>query len=164
MSGVPETPCQFGAPRCDVASSRKFVPVEGHESPRSFPVRWMLKEWGMCQSAIRVDVLSPAPVKSPPANNSVPVEANASMPPPHIPLPRADQLEPSHLAMTLALTPPILINEPPTYKSAPFGTNASTELAAPPMFSQLAPSHRAMFTACTLPANQNPPPAYKYPR
>src|SRR5437867_5189615 len=164
MLGVPETACQSGAPRAEAASSRKFVPVAGHERVTLFPARSMFNECGMCQRAIRVDVVPPAPVKPPPANNSVPVEANASVPPPHMPLPRADHWEPSHLAMALAFTPPILMKEPPAYKSAPFGTNDWTALAAPPMSSQLDPSHRAMLAACALPANLNPPPAYKYPR
>src|SRR6266508_4515949 len=139
MPGVAETPCQFGAPMSEVASSRKLVPVAGQERVTLFPVRSMLNEWGMCQSAIRVDVLSPAPVKPPPANNSVPVEANANVPPPHMPIPRADHWEPSHLAIVLAFTPPMLMKEPPAYRSAPFETNDWTALAAPPISCQLDP-------------------------
>src|SRR6266540_565672 len=114
MLGVLETHCQFGARRSDVASSRKFVPVAGHERVTLFPLRWMLNECGICQSASLFDGLPPTTVNRPPRINSEPVLTSASGGLSAVPLPKGDQVFPSHFATPRALTPPMERNGPPT--------------------------------------------------
>src|SRR5438067_7790486 len=61
----------------------------------------------------------PAEKKSPPTYTSLPLIAIASTKPPSTPLPSADQLLPSHLAMPFAGTPPAAPKCPPAYTSLP---------------------------------------------
>ena len=80
------------------------------------------------------------------------------------PLPKADQLKPSHFATRLAGTLPACVKEPPTYTSLPFTTMALTVLLTPfsipvPRLCQKLPSQRTTRLAANTPrAAVNRPP------
>src|SRR5437867_12686292 len=81
--------------------------------------------------------------------------------PPDIPLPSADHVLPSHLAIAFALTPPALPNLRPAYRSVPIAARVSTPQSIPsPRADQVLPLHLAMYEAPTPPAVLNSPTAY----
>src|ERR1041385_6123788 len=95
-----------------------------------------------------VEAMPPAVLKWPPANRSAPEAARAYTSVPLIPAPSADQLVPSHLAMSLAAPPPAVRKAPPAYRLGPDTASASTALSRPePSADQLVPSHLAMLVA-----------------
>src|SRR5262245_57835360 len=83
------------------------------------------------------------------------------------PLPSAVQLEPSHVALLSASTPPAVVKEPPAWSAGPlpssYAIKAETLLRLPliplPSAAQLEPSHFAMSFAATPPADVKVPPA-----
>src|SRR5207249_4921789 len=111
-----------------------------------------------------VAALPPAVVNPPPAYTSLPDTASADtkgpLRPPLIPEPSADQLLPSHLAMSFAALPPAERKSPPAYTSLPDTASADTEKLATnpePNADQLLPFHLAMLTAALPPAVVNLP-------
>src|SRR5439155_23985897 len=93
-------------------------------------------------------------------------------PVPGMPLPRGNQLLPSHRAMLLAVTPPALVKLPPAYTSpATLTATAFTAVPVPslvpftplPSGYQLVPSQHAMRLALVRPMPVNKPPAYTLP-
>jgi hypothetical protein len=64
--------------------------------------------------AIRLTVVPPAVVKSPPAYTFPPVSAVRAKTPPLIPVPSADHEVPFHLAIRLTDVPPAVVKYPPT--------------------------------------------------
>ena len=86
--------------------------------------------------------------------------------PPPTPLPRGDQLAPSHLAMLLAGAPPAVVNlpaaksasPPPSSKTVRASTPTGTPVIPLPTADQPEPSHLAMLLAATPPAVVNCPP------
>src|SRR5262245_65072939 len=91
----------------------------------------------------------PAAVKRPPAKSAGPLpssntaKVSTSL---FIPLPRAAQLEPSHLAIRLIATPPALVNFPPANSASPlpssYAARVSTSSSTPfPAVVQIEPSH-----------------------
>ena len=80
-----------------------------------------------------------------------------------IPVPRADQVEPFHLAIRLVLaTPPAFVKNPPAYKLLLESTaKVFTVLFTPlPIADQVEPFHLAMKIASAPPAIIKVPPAY----
>src|SRR5262245_57572396 len=73
------------------------------------------------------------------------------------PLPRADQLPPSHSAMRLAASPPIRVKLPPTKSWPASECTFSTVLFGPPRGNHIEPFQRARLVADTPPALVNPP-------
>src|SRR5690348_1424840 len=101
---------------------------------------------------MNMEGLSPAKEKLPPTKRSLPI--NVSVAALGVigvyglverPLPRLDQVVPSHLATPLETTFPELANEPPTKTSLPRRAMAETVPGVPvPKLDQFAPSHFAI--------------------
>src|SRR5436309_16128933 len=96
--------------------------------------------------------LAPALVKYPPAYRAPPPTVRASIRL-SVPLPSADQLDPLHLAMKLALALPATEKSPPAYR-APLATARARTLSSipAPNADQPVPPHLPTELAVTPPA------------
>src|SRR5262245_11169771 len=108
---------------------------------------------------MRLEATPPASRHGPPPSSKAAIAITLPTP-----LPSADQLVPSHLAIPLAGTPPMVKKLPAAWSAAPPPSSKTPstetfEVVPLPSGDQLVPSQRAIEPAGTPPATEKEPPA-----